>query len=103
VSLGYYLLCKINCIFFSSKYFIFFISDVSFDKAIGDVILFGCGLFILFLLIGNLYTFSQLLQSLVFSQRKQLRRATSRLDTLKSEGFIQALRTEVNLMTEMVF
>lgn len=59
-------------------------------------------MFILLLLIGNLYTFSQLLQSLVFSQRKQLRRATSRLDTLKSEGFIQALRTEVNLMTEMV-
>jgi len=59
-------------------------------------------MFILLILIGNLYTFGQLLQSLVFSQRKQLRRATSRLDTLKSEGFIQALRTEVNLMTEMV-
>ncbi|XP_050438171.1 kinase D-interacting substrate of 220 kDa B isoform X2 [Adelges cooleyi] len=74
----------------------------SFDQAIGNVILFGCGIFILFLFIGNLYTFSQLLQSLVFSQRKQLRRTTSKLDTLKSEGFIQALRTEVNLMTEMV-
>ncbi|XP_025196878.1 kinase D-interacting substrate of 220 kDa isoform X2 [Melanaphis sacchari] len=79
-----------------------FINDFSIDKAIGNVILFCCGMFILLLLIGNLYTFSQLLQSLVFSQRKQLRRATSRLDTLKSEGFIQALRTEVNLMTEMV-
>ncbi|VVC44300.1 Hypothetical protein CINCED_3A012526 [Cinara cedri] len=79
-----------------------FINDISFDKAIGNVILFCCGVFILFLLIGNLYTFSQLLQSLVFSQRKQLRRATAKLDTLKSEGFIQALRTEVNLMTEMV-
>lgn len=78
------------------------ISDASFDKTLGDLILFCCGVFILFLLIGNLYTFSQLLQSLIFSQRKQLRRATSRLDTLKSEGFIQALRTEVNLMTEMV-
>ncbi|XP_008184045.1 kinase D-interacting substrate of 220 kDa B isoform X2 [Acyrthosiphon pisum] len=79
-----------------------FMNDFSIDKAIGNVILFCCGMFILLLLIGNLYTFSQLLQSLVFSQRKQLRRATSRLDTLKSEGFIQALRTEVNLMTEMV-
>lgn len=78
-------------------------SDFAFDEAIGNVILLCCGVFILFLLIGNLYTFSQLLQSLIFSQRKQLRRATSRLDTLKSEGFIQALRTEVNLMTEMVF
>ncbi|XP_050529319.1 kinase D-interacting substrate of 220 kDa B-like [Daktulosphaira vitifoliae] len=76
--------------------------NISFDQAIGNIILFSCGLFILFLVIGNLYTFSQLIQSLIFSQRKQVRRTTSKLDTLKSEGFIQALRSEVNLMTEMV-
>lgn len=52
--------------------------------------------------IANLYTWSRTLQSLVFSQRRQLRRRIARLETLKSEGFLQTLRSEVNLMTEMV-
>lgn len=43
-----------------------------------------------------------MLKALVFSQRRHLQRSISKLETLKSEGFIQTLRSEVNLMTEMV-
>lgn len=53
-------------------------------------------------IIANLYTWSRTLKALVFSQRRHLQRSISKLETLKSEGFIQTLRSEVNLMTEMV-
>lgn len=53
-------------------------------------------------IIANLYTWSRTLQALVFSQRRHLQRSISKLETLKSEGFIQTLKSEVNLMTEMV-
>lgn len=53
-------------------------------------------------IIANLYTWCRTLQSLVFSQRRQLRRRIAKLETLKSEGFLQTLRGEVILMTEMV-
>ncbi|XP_015439222.1 PREDICTED: kinase D-interacting substrate of 220 kDa [Dufourea novaeangliae] len=52
--------------------------------------------------IANLYTWNRTLQALVFSQRRHLQRSISKLETLKSEGFIQTLRSEVSLMTEMV-
>lgn len=42
------------------------------------------------------------MKSLVFSQRRQLRRKIAKLENLKSEGFLQTLRGEVNLMTDMV-
>lgn len=60
------------------------------------------GLFLAFSVIANLYTWSRTFQSLIFSQRRQLRRRIARLETLKSEGFLQTLRREVNLMTDMV-
>lgn len=53
-------------------------------------------------IIANLYTWNRTLQALVFSQRRHLQRSISKLETLKSEGFIQTLRGEVSLMTEMV-
>lgn len=52
--------------------------------------------------LANLYTWSKMFGSLIFSQRRHLQRTISRLDTLKSEGFLQALRYEVNLMKDMV-
>nr|XP_022916026.1 kinase D-interacting substrate of 220 kDa isoform X5 [Onthophagus taurus] len=52
--------------------------------------------------VANLYTWSKMFRSLVFSQRRHLQRSISKLDTVKSEGFLQALRQEVNLMIEMV-
>ncbi|KAK9732317.1 Ankyrin repeats (3 copies) [Popillia japonica] len=52
--------------------------------------------------VANLYTWTRMFGSLVFSQRRHLQRTISKLDTLKSEGFLQALRHEVNLMKDMV-
>ncbi|RZF42902.1 hypothetical protein LSTR_LSTR003618 [Laodelphax striatellus] len=68
----------------------------------GEVLAAGCGAVVVLCFVANIYTVARLLSSLVFSQRRQLQRAISRLDTLKSEGFLQALRAEVSLMTEMV-
>lgn len=52
--------------------------------------------------VANLYTWSKLIKAILFSQRRHLQRTISKLDTLKSEGFLQALRQEVNLMKDMV-
>lgn len=60
------------------------------------------GLVLAISIIANLYTWSRTLKALVFSQRRHLQRSISKLETLKSEGFIQTLRSEVSLMTEMV-
>uniref|UniRef100_A0A1B6DF02 Uncharacterized protein n=2 Tax=Clastoptera arizonana TaxID=38151 RepID=A0A1B6DF02_9HEMI len=77
-------------------------NDIILERITGQVILIICAGIVGIFVIANLYSISRLVQALVFSQRRHLRRAISRLDTLKSEGFLQALRTEVNLMTEMV-
>lgn len=45
--------------------------------------------------IANFYTWARMFGSLLFSQRRHLQRTISKLDTLKSEGFLQALRHEV--------
>ncbi|XP_015838726.1 kinase D-interacting substrate of 220 kDa B isoform X2 [Tribolium castaneum] len=52
--------------------------------------------------VANVYTWSRLFKSVLFSQRRHLQRTIARLETLKSEGFLQALRQEVNLMKDMV-
>lgn len=51
---------------------------------------------------ANTYTISHLIMSLIFSQRRHLQRAIARLDIIKSEGFLPALKNEVSLMTDMV-
>ncbi|XP_021938085.1 kinase D-interacting substrate of 220 kDa isoform X3 [Zootermopsis nevadensis] len=71
------------------------------ERTTAQVILITIGLLLCVGIVANLYTWAQMLQALVFSQRRHLQRAISHLDTLKSEGFLQALRSEVNLMTEM--
>jgi len=72
------------------------------ERTTAQVILVTTGLLLCVGIIANLYTWAQMLQALVFSQRRHLQRAIAHLDTLKSEGFLQALRSEVTLMTEMV-
>ncbi|XP_056641811.1 kinase D-interacting substrate of 220 kDa B isoform X4 [Diorhabda sublineata] len=52
--------------------------------------------------LANMYTWSRMLKSLFFSQRRHVQRSIAKLETLKSEGFLQMLRQEVNLMKEMV-
>lgn len=53
-------------------------------------------------LVANLYTLGRMCAALIFSQRRHLQRAIAKLDTLKSEGFQQALNKEVALMKDMV-
>ncbi|XP_063923502.1 kinase D-interacting substrate of 220 kDa B isoform X3 [Zophobas morio] len=52
--------------------------------------------------VANVYTWSRLIKSVLFSQRRHLQRTIAKLEILKSEGFLQALRQEVNLMKDMV-
>ncbi|KAL6261471.1 hypothetical protein P5V15_006561 [Pogonomyrmex californicus] len=78
-------------------------SDVSkIERVTAHIIMIAIALVLAISIIANLYTWSRTLQALVFSQRRHLQRSISKLETLKSEGFIQSLRSEVNLMTEMV-
>ncbi|KAK7871770.1 hypothetical protein R5R35_014036 [Gryllus longicercus] len=72
------------------------------EETTAQVILITIALLLGVGIVANLYTWAQMLQAIIFSQRRHLQRAIARLDTLKSEGFLQALRTEVTLMTEMV-
>ncbi|PSN34444.1 hypothetical protein C0J52_21643 [Blattella germanica] len=76
--------------------------NIIIEATTAQVILITIGLVLCVAVVANLYTWSQMLQALFFSQRRHLQRAISHLDTLKSEGFLQALRSEVNLMTDMV-
>jgi len=72
------------------------------EQVTARIIMISIALVLAISIIANLYTWSRTLQALVFSQRRHLQRSISKLETLKSEGFIQTLKSEVNLMTEMV-
>lgn len=52
--------------------------------------------------VANIYTLSHMMKAVIFSQRRHLQKTIAKLDTLKSEGFLQALKCEVTLMTDMV-
>lgn len=71
-------------------------------RVTAHVIMTAVVLLLTFSLIANLYTWSRTLKAIVFSQRRHLQHSISKLETVKSEGFIQTLKSEVNLMTEMV-
>lgn len=66
------------------------------------IIMITVALLLAFNVIANLYTWSRTFRALIFSQRRHLQRSIAKLDTLKSEGFIQTLKYEVTLMIEMV-
>ncbi|XP_029043359.2 kinase D-interacting substrate of 220 kDa B isoform X2 [Osmia bicornis bicornis] len=77
-------------------------SEPTIERVTAHIIMITVALILAVSIIANLYTWSRTLQALVFSQRRHLQRSISKLETLKSEGFIQTLKSEVNLMTEMV-
>ncbi|XP_071870721.1 ankyrin repeat-rich membrane spanning isoform X1 [Bombus fervidus] len=77
-------------------------SEPTIERVTSHIIMITVALILAVSIIANLYTWSRTLQALVFSQRRHLQRSISKLETLKSEGFIQTLRSEVSLMTEMV-
>lgn len=60
------------------------------------------GLVVLVAVLSNLYTWGRVFSSLVSSQRRHLQRAITKLETLRSEGFLEAVRAEVTFLTEMV-
>lgn len=67
-----------------------------------NVIIITVGLILGITFLANMYTWTQMFRALIFSQRRHLQRAIAKLDTLKSEGFQQALNREVALLKEMV-
>ncbi|XP_053986547.1 kinase D-interacting substrate of 220 kDa B isoform X1 [Hylaeus volcanicus] len=77
-------------------------NEKTIEEGAAHIIMITVALILAVSVIANLYTWSRTLQALVFSQRRHLQRSISKLETLKSEGFIQTLRSEVGLMTDMV-
>lgn len=61
------------------------------------IVLMACALLLGILTVANLYTWSKLLRTVFFSQRRHLQRSIAKLETLKSEGFLQTLRQEVKI------
>ena len=53
------------------------------------------------LLVANAQTFFRTVKSLLFSQRKHLQSAIAKLDIVKSEGYLQVVKGEVQLMVNM--
>ena len=72
------------------------------ERFTAHIIMITVALVLAVSIIANLYTWSRTLRALFFSQRRHLQRSIAKLETLKSEGFLQTLKKEVNLMTEMV-
>lgn len=60
------------------------------------IILVTVALLLAIATVANLYTWTKMFGALFFSQRRHLQRTISKLDTLKSEGFLQALKLEVS-------
>ncbi|KAK9889799.1 hypothetical protein WA026_007172 [Henosepilachna vigintioctopunctata] len=71
-------------------------------KLILQIVLITAGFLLGVASVANLYTWGKMFSSIMFSQRRHLQKTISKIETLKSEGFLQALRKEVNLMKEMV-
>ena len=53
------------------------------------------------MVVANLYTIGQTINALLFSQRTHLQRSVAKHDVINSEGFLQAVKKEVNLVKEM--
>lgn len=75
--------------FFNCRYF-------EIERWILHAVLITVALLLGIAAVANLYTWSRMFSALLFSQRRHLQKSIAKLDTLKSEGFLQALRQEVN-------
>ncbi|XP_063845071.1 kinase D-interacting substrate of 220 kDa B-like isoform X8 [Scylla paramamosain] len=65
-------------------------------------LLITLGVLVAVVVVANLHTLVRMVGSLVFSHRRHLLRSVAKLDTIKTEGYLQTLKNEVNLMVEMV-
>ena len=50
----------------------------------------------------NIGTWLKIIGALLFSHRRHLQRSIAQLESLKSEGFVNIIKREVSLMTDMV-
>lgn len=64
--------------------------------------LIAIGVFLGVVIIANGYTWGRIVKSLLFSQRRKLLRIIGRLQSVRAEGYLQALKREVAIMVEMV-
>lgn len=80
------------------------ILPVSLDRNFDNLryILIAIGVLLGAVVIANLYTWSRIVQALIFSQRRRLQMSVGRLQTVRAEGYLQALKREVGIMVEMV-
>jgi len=60
------------------------------------------GIILGLLIVSNMYTIGRVLNALIFSQRTHLQRAVAKHDLIQSEGYLQAVKREVNLLQHMV-
>ena len=58
-------------------------------------------LIVAIMLIANIQSVYHLIKSLVFSHRRHLQSAVSKLDLVQSEGYLQAVKSEVQLIVNM--
>lgn len=89
-----------------NNYFFFlfdFYSNLQkFINTIKFAVFTSCAIVVGFCIVSNMYTWTHILKALMFPQRKHLQKTISSLETVKSEGFMEALRSEVNFMIDMV-
>ena len=78
------------------------VDDVATQESIIIAILLTMAVIVLVVIIANLYTIGNCIKALVFSHRKHLQRAVAKLDLVKSEGYLQAVKNEVQLMLDMI-
>jgi len=60
------------------------------------------GIILGLIVVSNIYTIGRVMNALIFSQRTHLQRAVSKHDAVQSEGYLQAVKKEVNLLNQMV-
>ncbi|XP_045107810.1 kinase D-interacting substrate of 220 kDa B-like isoform X3 [Portunus trituberculatus] len=65
-------------------------------------LLITLGVLVAVVVVANLHTLVRMVYSLVFSHRCHLLHSVAKLETIKTEGYLQTLKNEVNLMVEMV-
>jgi ankyrin repeat-rich membrane spanning protein len=78
------------------------VDDVATQESIIIAILLTMAVIVLVVIIANLYTIGNCIKALIFSHRKHLQRAVAKLDLVKSEGYLQAIKNEVQLMLDMI-
>ncbi|KAL1500913.1 hypothetical protein ABEB36_006332 [Hypothenemus hampei] len=76
--------------------------DSTVAKSSLEIALIVAALLLAITAVANAYTWGKLFMSLLFSQRRHVQRSISNMEVVKSVGFLQALRQEVNLMKDMV-